>query len=542
MSDFPLALLVLAIAAILRALMRKPDPPRAVAVEERSPSIRRATEINGLIERGVLDDAVSKGRAWIREIDAGQEICESVAAGCLASILEALIRRLPKTLDVATSFGEALLSTLDSKPSSGKSAKLRTLHALAVAADSVGDAASSRTRLAAAVEVAESMDNLCPGDRAYFLFRHAASCRACGALDEAARQLERALLLQDETPEHRPQRLEILMLTGVVRFEKGQRQDAREVLERARETGEASPELEDRFWIGAGMYWGQVLLALNDPGAVAALARTAEVEERVLGPNSPALISTLYHLSTAHIARGSLPDAAATLERARAIHATAVGRHTGNLREILLSLSRVKFEQGEREEARRLLTELVESEEQVDPPNDAALATDLVNLAAIYRALGEARVEREHLERALAAAERASGPESVILIPILERLGLAVWNSSDWADARGINERLATIQRRQLGSDHPTLAGTLFNQAIVTARCGDHDAARGLLTETMSILEGTPFRPPDAVERIVARLEELQRHPVHGGGYRSLLARARAMRIEGTGGLPVAQA
>jgi tetratricopeptide (TPR) repeat protein len=445
-------------------------------------------------------------------------------------------------LDVATSFGEALLSTLNSKPSGGKSAKLRTLHALAVAADSVGDASTSRTRLEAAVEVAESMGNLSSDEQAYFLFRHASSCRACNALDEAARQLRRALIFLDGLTGHRPLRLEILMLTGTVRFEKGEIHEARQALERAREAVEGTPELEDRFWIGMGMRWGQVLLALNDAAAVAALVRTAEVEERVRGQNCPDLISTLYHLSKAHVAQGSLPDAVAALERARAIHDRAVGHHSRGLREIMLSLSRVKFEQGEREEARRLLAEVVEAEEQGDPPNDAAVATCLVDLATICRAMGETRAEREHLERALAAAERASGAESAILIPILERLGFAVWNSPDWADARGINQRLATIQRRELGSDHPTLSNTLLNQAIVTARCGDHEAARVLLTETMSILEATPFRPPGTVERIVERLEELQRHPAHGGGYRNLLPRARALRMEGAGGLPVAQA
>jgi tetratricopeptide (TPR) repeat protein len=545
---------ILVISAIVRALFQGRSAPRREAAgdagadvirdagERWSPAIKRAATVQALLDRGEFDAAAKSGRAWIREIDGGQELCESVAAGCLASILEALIQKLPKHLDIVTSFGEALLSTLNAKPSGGRSAKLRTLHALAIAADSVGDAATSRARFEAAVEVAESMHNLDPSDRAYFLFRHASSCRACGALDEAARQLQRALILLDETTDHRPLRIDTLMLTGTVRFEQGRIPEAREALERACDAVAASPELEDRFWIGTGMRWGQVLLAQNDTAAVAALLRTAEVEERVHGENSTALISTLYYLSKAHLAQGSLPDAVAALERARAIHDRAVGRHTLSLREILRSLSRVKFDQGEREEARRILAELVKAEEQTDPPNDAGMAADLVDLAAICRALGDIRAERENLERALAAAERASGPESPNLIPILERLGFAVWNSPDWAGARGINQRLATIERGQLGSDHPRLASTLLNQAIVTARCGDHEGARGLLTETMSILEATPFRPPGIVDRIVVHVEELQRHPVHGGGYRNLLPRARALRSEDTGGLPVAQA
>jgi tetratricopeptide (TPR) repeat protein len=290
------------------------------------------------------------------------------------------------------------------------------------------------------------------------------------------------------------------------------------------------------------MFWGQVLLAQNDAGAAEALARTAETEERVLGPKSPAPISTLFHLSEAYLAQGSLPDAVLALERARAIHDRAVGRHSAGLREIVLSLSRIKFEQGEREETRRLLTELIEAEEHVDPPNTSVVAAALVNLATTCRAMGDIRGEREGLERALVTAERATGVESATLIPILERLGLALWNSSDWADARDINRRLAAIQREHLGPDHPNLASTLLNEAIVTARCADHEAAQRLLTETLSIFEATPFRPPESVENLVTQLEALQRHPVYGGGYRSLLSRARVLRSEGIGGLPMAQA
>jgi tetratricopeptide (TPR) repeat protein len=532
----------LIVLALVRALTQRRSTPPVDPPDLRSRTERRADEIQALLDHGKVDDAAERGRAWIRAIDAGQEPFESVTAGCLASILEAEIPRLPGSADAASSFGEALLSNLNAKPSGGTTAKLRTLLALATVAEAVGDTARVRTRFAAAVQLAESTDDVSPDDRLYVLWHHASACRACGDLDEAARQLERALVLEDETAGRGDRRLQLHMLTGIVRFEKRQIPEARAALDQARELIDAAPDLEERFWVGAGMCWGQVLLAQGDAGAAAALARAADIEERVLGSRSPAPISTLYHLAEAYLAQGSLPDAAAALQRARAIHDRTIGRHTGDLREIVMRLARVKFDQGEREEARRLLTGLVEADEQAGPSSAASLAPPLVNLAAICRAMGDIRGEREHLERALTAVERTSGPESTALIPILERLGLAAWNSSDWAGARGVNRRLAAIQREHLGSDHPTLASTLSNQAIVTARCGDHEAAQALLTETMSILEATPFRPPAAVENLVAHLENLQRHPIHGGGYQQLLLRARVLRIEGAGGLPLAQA
>jgi tetratricopeptide (TPR) repeat protein len=320
----------------------------------------------------------------------------------------------------------------------------------------------------------------------------------------------------------------------------GQIQEARAALDRARELVETAPRLEDRFWPAVGMTFGQVLLAQNDSGALLALNRTVEAEERAFGPEARELIPTLYHLARAHIEQGALPDAAAALERALAIHAKVDGRGAASVREPFLLLARVKFKQGELQETRRLLTVLLEAEERADPQNDGFIATDLVNLASICRSLDDTRAEREHLERALAIAERASGLESATLMPILDRLGFAVWNSSDWEAARDVNRRLAALQRRHLGSDHPMLANTLLNQAIVTARCDEHEAAHTLMAEMLSVLETTPIRPPEIVERVVAHLQKFQGHPVHGGGYRNLLPRARALR--GAGGLPVAQA
>src|SRR5262245_6031477 len=156
-------LMAFIVGAIVRAVFGKRSSPpveHRQPVDLRSPVERRADSIEGLLKRGELDDAVHEGRAWLREIDAGQEAGGSVSAGCLASILEAQLRRLPERLDVASSFGEALLSLLIAKPSGGKRAKLRTLGALAVAADASGDAAAVRNRFEAVVELSESMDNI----------------------------------------------------------------------------------------------------------------------------------------------------------------------------------------------------------------------------------------------------------------------------------------------------------------------------------------------------------------------------------------------
>jgi tetratricopeptide (TPR) repeat protein len=534
----------LVIGLIVNLLLRRGRSPKAATAIaptlRRSPVERRADEFQALLDRGLLDDAAKQGRAWIREIDTREGLFESVSAGCLASILEALVERLPETQETAAGFGEALLSTLNAKPAGGKIAKLRTLCALVVVADAAGDEAAERARTAAVVEFAETMEGVSPADRSAFHLRHAACCRACGDRDEAIRQLERASSLLNETSGNLKLQLEIFMMTGAVRFETGQIQEARAALDRAREVVDAAPELEDRFWIAVGMTFGQVLLAQNDSGALLALNRTVEAEERAFGREARELIPTLYHLARAHIEEGLLPDAAAALERALAIHAKVDGRGAASVREPVLLLARVKFKQGELQETRRLLTELLEAEERADPQNDGFIATDLVNLASICRSLGDSRAEREHLERALAIAERVSGLESATLMPILDRLGFAVWNSSDWEAARDVNRRLAALQRRHLGPDHPMLANTLLNQAIVTARCDEHEAAHTLMAEMLGVLETTPIRPPEIVERVVAHLQKFQGHPVHGGGYKNLLPRARALR--GAGGLPVAQA
>jgi tetratricopeptide (TPR) repeat protein len=537
----PNLLLPLVVAYIWWILRRKPGPEPEPA-DTLTPEEKWIARMWNLLEDGCLEEAAREGGAWLREAEAGIATLGSKEARCLTTILERQLRGLPATAPVAKSFGEGLLTALRSRPATGSGVRLRTLAALGALADFDENPAAAKAYYGEAVEMAGTIENIDRSDLAYFFHRLAVACLKTGSLDEAARHSERALAVQRDVPGNERQLFHILAWTGCVRLQRGELTEARAALERAFELAEAACTEEDLVRSGAGEWLGRVLLAQGDAAAVDVLRRTVASEGRVVGPENPGLISTLRCLGQAHASAGSLPDAVAALERARSILECACPDETAQRQAIAKALARLKYEQGEFEESRRLLLELSDTAERAHPVNHAEMLPILMNLVTVSHATGDMIAERGYLERALVAAEWAHGAEAEELMPILARLGFIVWNSPDWADAREINVRLAAIQRRHLGSESPALAQTLVNQAIVTARCGKHPEAQRLLAESMDVLSETPFRPPETLGEIVARLEEFQSHPVHGGGYRELLPRARVLQRKDAGGLPLGQA
>lgn len=543
-ASFPFFVVPALVWLLARALRSEPSAPATAESEElRTPTGDRIERVRNLVEAGALEDAVNEGRAWLRDAEAGTALLGPQVALCLASVVEAHLPGLPATSDAATAFGEELLAELRSRPATEPPARLRTLLALAQVARSVDDPAKAGERYAEAVAVADDIPRFERSDLVFFLICLAAACRDSGRPEEGLSHLGRALRIQETLPGGGPPLLEILALTGWLRFAKGELTLAREALERAAEVGPATCSEEDWARSGAGECLGRVLLAQGDSaGAVERLAATAEVEGRVFGSDSAALVSTLFFLGSAHVQSGSVPDAVRALERAREIHARAVPGRSKSRREIVSALARLKLGQGEVEESRRLLAELLEVEERVEGPDDPRLVPILVGLAAASGRLHDAAEERALLERALAIAERAHGAGSAELIAILEPLGLLAWNEGEVSRARAISGRLAEIQREQLGPDHPDLARTRLNQAIATARAGEHRKAEELFGAALDVLSGTPFPPEGVLARVVSILEEFQGRALHGGGYRGVLERARALKRAADLAAPIAQA
>ncbi len=141
---------------------------------------------------------------------------------------------------------------------------------------------------------------------------------------------------------------------------------------------------------------------------------------------------------------------------------------------------------------------------------------ELLNLVTIQRRLEEASVIRA---LAPTAVGRTADVETQARWANVE--GVILWRMGNLAEARVALERSVSLRTKALGPDHPDVATSLGNLAIVAGTAGDLAEARSLLERSVAIREKA--QGPDHPETTVA-LTNLGATLAHMGEYAQAVA------------------
>jgi tetratricopeptide (TPR) repeat protein len=114
-------------------------------------------------------------------------------------------------------------------------------------------------------------------------------------------------------------------------------------------------------------------------------------------------------------------------------------------------------------------------------------AGDLGQATAARR--GSSLAAERFLRRAIAAAERAHGPDHPGLAAPLGELAALYQATGRWAEAEPLLERAVVIDAKALGPEHPELAGRLNNLAVLYWATSRPAAAEPLFARALAILE-----------------------------------------------------
>ena len=117
-----------------------------------------------------------------------------------------------------------------------------------------------------------------------------------------------------------------------------------------------------------------------------------------------------------------------------------------------------------------------------------------------FAAEGRAPEAEAAQREALAAAERATGPDSPEVAVVLRRLANTLTVQGRHVEALPVYERALIIFRTTLGAQHPRVGSTLVNLGTTYSQLSRHDEALPLLHEGLGILEAAlapnhPFMP-----------------------------------------------
>jgi tetratricopeptide (TPR) repeat protein len=208
----------------------------------------------------------------------------------------------------------------------------------------------------------------------------------------------------------------------------------------------------------------------------------------------------LSRTSSYYMGRAAYADTRRALDRAPAIREKALGPDHPDTATNLNNLALLFKDLGDLSGARPLFERALAIGEKTLGPEHPAVATRLNNLAGLLQDQGDLAGARPLFERALAIDEKTLGPEHPRTAIDFNNLALLLQAQGDLAGARPLFERALAIGEKTLGPDHPDVATRLNNLASLLKAQGDLAGARPLYERALAIGEKTlgPEHPQTA--------------------------------------------
>ena len=156
---------------------------------------------------------------------------------------------------------------------------------------------------------------------------------------------------------------------------------------------------------------------------------------------------------------------------------------------VLAKAGKYVRERGRYVEARPFLERALAIAERAVGPDHPEVASSLNSLANVYRDLGRYAEAQPLHERALLILERALGPDDLEVSNVLNNLAILQRSLGRYAEAQPLHERSLAIRRHTLGPEHTLVAKSLTNLAFLHYEQGRIAEAERLHHRALAILE-----------------------------------------------------
>ncbi len=160
------------------------------------------------------------------------------------------------------------------------------------------------------------------------------------------------------------------------------------------------------------------------------------------------------------------------------------------------------YQSGKFAEAIPLAQESLALAEKTLGPNHPESATQVNNLAELYRSVGDYAKAEQFFQRALKIDEKALGADHPNVARDLNNLALLYKSKGDYEKVESLYQRALRIQEKALGRDDPRMAAYLNNLATFYSFLGEHVKAEPLLQRALQIDEKAlgPDHPETATD------------------------------------------
>ena len=222
-----------------------------------------------------------------------------------------------------------------------------------------------------------------------------------------------------------------------------------------------------------------------DEDALAMAGRAVEIKERLLGPDSVDLATSLMHQGNLRCRRWEGELAIPLYERAVAILARAGAQYDAQ-RAVVLTAEGVAYRRiGDSDQALALYLQALSIQEQAAGPPDPDLASTLNNLALVRVERGDYAVACRQHERALIIRESHFGPDHEWVAESLNNLATVLGYMGEYDRALQAQDRAVAIFLETLGSDHQRYWWAKQNLSIAYLDMGDYAGALPICEEVL---------------------------------------------------------
>ncbi len=217
--------------------------------------------------------------------------------------------------------------------------------------------------------------------------------------------------------------------------------------------------------------------------------RALLIKEKALGLEHPDVATSLNNLAGLYSDQGLYPEAERLYQRSLAIDEKILGSDDPDLAISLNNLALVYVAQSLYTQAEPLYKRALAINEKTLGSDHPGTATSLNNLAGLYSTQGLYAQAEPLFIRSLAIREKTLGSEHPKVASSLNNLASLYKHLGQYAQAEPLYKRALTIREKALGSDHPDTAISLSNLADLYEAQGQYDQAEPLYKQTLAIIE-----------------------------------------------------
>jgi tetratricopeptide (TPR) repeat protein len=225
------------------------------------------------------------------------------------------------------------------------------------------------------------------------------------------------------------------------------------------------------------------------------LRRSLAIYERTLGPDDPAVATSLNSLARLYHDEGRYAEAEPLVRRSLGIREKALGPGDPALAASQISLATLYQAEGRYAEAEPLLKRALAIIEKTHGSDDAELANNLSRLASLYQDEGRYSEAEPLLKRSLAIREKTFGPDDLDIAISLDNLGAVFLSQGRYSEAEPLLKRSLAIREKTLGPDHPDVAISLNNLAELYRRQGRDAEDEPIYKRCLTLWSQRPDHP-----------------------------------------------